>query len=63
MKRVIYLLLLLVLATGAYGQKFALKSNLLYDATATINLGMEVGLAPKWSLDISGNYNGWTAGR
>lgn len=37
----------------------ALKTNLLYDATATINAGIEFGLAPKWSLDVSGNFNGW----
>lgn len=38
----------------------ALKSNLLYDATATANLGMEVSLARKWSLDLSGNLNVWS---
>lgn len=43
----------------ADAQKFAVKTNLLYDATATVNLGVEVGLAPKWTLDLSGNYNGW----
>lgn len=37
-----------------------IKTNLLYDATATVNLGAEMGLAPKWTLDISANYNGWT---
>lgn len=42
MKRILFLVLLLVATTGAYGQKFAVKSNLLYDATATINLGVEV---------------------
>ena len=57
MKRILFLVLLLVATTGVYGQKFAVKSNLLYDATATINLGVEVGLAKKWSLDLSGNYN------
>lgn len=36
------------------------KTNLLYDATLTVNLGAEVALAPKWSFDLSGNYNGWT---
>ncbi len=41
-------------------QDFALKSNLLYDATATINIGAEVGLSPRWTLDVSGNFNGWT---
>ena len=39
-------------------QDIALKSNILY-ASGTINLGAEVGLAPKWTLDVSGNYNGW----
>ena len=41
-------------------QKAALKTNLLYDATANANLGVEFSLAPKWTLDLSGNYNGWT---
>ena len=35
------------------------KTNLLYDATATANLGVEIGLAERWSVDISGNYNAW----
>lgn len=59
MKKVLFLFFLLVVASGAWGQKFAVKSNLLYDATSTINLGFEVGLGKKWSLDVSGNYNGW----
>ena len=37
----------------------AIKTNLLYDATATINLGVEVPVAPKWSIDLSGNLNDW----
>lgn len=37
----------------------ALKSNLLYDATTTMNLGLEIGLARKWTLDIPVNYNPW----
>ena len=45
--------------TVARGQNVALKSNLLYDATLTVNAGLEVGLAPRWSFDLSGNYNGW----
>ncbi len=42
-----------------YAQKVAVKTNLLYDATATVNAGLEIALAPKWTLDISGNYNAW----
>ena len=41
----------------SYAQKVALKSNLLYDATATMNLGLEFGLARKWTLDVPVNYN------
>ena len=36
-----------------------LKTNLLYDATAIANLGVEVGLAQRWSVDVSGNCNSW----
>lgn len=43
----------------SYGQWAAVKTNLLYDATTTINLGVEVGLADKWTLDVLGNYNPW----
>ena len=52
---------LLMIATGqeSGAQSFAVKTNLLYDAAATVNLGVEVALAPKWTLDISGNYNAW----
>ena len=38
----------------------ALKTNILYDAALTVNLGGEVALAPKWSFDLSGNLNAWT---
>ena len=42
-----------------HAQKLAVKTNLLSDATATINLGVEAALAPKWTFDLSGNYNAW----
>lgn len=48
-------------AVGARGQNVAVKTNLLYDVAAyTVNAGVEVGLAPRWTLDVSANYNGWT---
>ncbi|MDH6344201.1 hypothetical protein M2480_003116 [Parabacteroides sp. PFB2-12] len=60
MKKVLFFFVLLAfMTTNAYSQKFAVKSNLLYDLTTTINLGVEFGLADKWTLDISGNYNPW----
>lgn len=48
------------IATLCSAQKVALKTNVLYDATTTFNLGAEFCLSPKWTLDISGNYNPWT---
>ena len=42
------------------GQSVALKTNVLSDAFLNINLGMETGLAPKWTLDITGDFNAWT---
>lgn len=38
-------------------QEWAIKSNLLYDATTSMNLGVETALAEKWTLDLSGNWN------
>ncbi len=39
---------------------WGIKTNLLYDATTTINLGMEFKTGRKTSFEISGNYNPWT---
>lgn len=59
---------LLASATGIQAQeqmgktylpKFAIKTNALYWATTTPNLGLEVPLAKKLTLDVSGNYNPW----
>ncbi|MCH5311016.1 MAG: DUF3575 domain-containing protein [Prevotella sp.] len=59
-KRLFLLVFLLGTLVSARGQNVALKTNLLYDATLTVNAGLEVGLAPRWSFDLSGNYNNWT---
>ncbi len=47
-------------STAADTGPVAVKTNLLYDALLNANLGAEVRLAPRWSLDLSGNYNGWS---
>lgn len=41
-------------------QRLAIKSNLLYDATSTINLGFEFATAQYWTFELSANYNPWT---
>ncbi len=63
MKKILLLAVTALLGIGsaftAKAQSAAIKTNLLYDATATVNLGFEVGIAPKWTFDLNGNYNGW----
>ena len=67
MKKVLRLLIFIwggVLYTfNAGAQDVALKTNLFYDATATANLGLEVAVSPKWTIEASGNYNNWTMSR
>ncbi len=63
MKRIIGICVLcLCCLLNGQAQVVALKSNVLYDATTTFNLGMEVAMAKHWSLDVSGNYNPWKFG-
>lgn len=61
MKRKIYLLMIAVFAAvgAAKGQDVSVKTNLLYDALLNVNAGAEIGLAPRWSFDLSGNLNAW----
>lgn len=58
LKRLMIVVLMLA-GVSAFAQKAGIKTNLLYDATTTMNLGVEFGLARKWTLDVSGNYNPW----
>ena len=45
---------------GMSAQKVAVKTNLLSDAFLNPNIGAEIGLAPKWTLEAEGEFNGWT---
>lgn len=47
------------LCHSASAQDVAVKTNLLSDAALSPNLGIEVGLAPKWTFDLSGQLNAW----
>lgn len=42
------------------GDNFAVKTNLLWDAALTPNIGAEFVVAPRWSVDVSGQLNAWT---
>lgn len=47
-------------SSTAQAQEVAVKTNLLSDALLNISGAAEFGLAPKWTLELGGSYNGWT---
>ena len=62
MKKYLFIVVLLVVAFPAisFAQKAAVKTNLLYWATTTPNIGMEVRLADRYTLNLEGGYNPFT---
>lgn len=50
----------IIFTLTATAQKMAIKTNLLADATLNVDAGVEIGIAPRWSLDLTGQFNGWT---
>lgn len=50
-------IIFLMIGISLSAQNVAVKTNLRYDATTTFNLGAEIGLSPRWTLDLSANYN------
>jgi hypothetical protein len=62
MKKYLIILLLLVFAFPSISsaQKVGLKTNALYWATTTPNLGVEVAMGEKFTFNLEGGYNPWT---
>ncbi|MCH5221201.1 MAG: DUF3575 domain-containing protein [Muribaculaceae bacterium] len=58
-KKLWLLLLAFGIGVTVKAQDVAIKTNLLYDALLNVDAGVEVGLAPHWTIDLSGSYNGW----
>ncbi len=46
-------------AARSYQPKVAVKTNLLYWATTSPNVSLEVYLGPRWTLDLFAGYNPW----
>lgn len=59
-KEILLVLFLFVVGISVRSQELAIKTNLLYDATTTLNVGGELALSKKWTIDVSGNINPWT---
>ena len=51
---------LLAFSLNASAQKVGVKTNALYWATATPNVGFEFALGNRWTFEIAGGYNPWT---
>ncbi len=57
-----YLLLIILaplLHLSVHGQDVAVKTNLLSDGFMNPNAAVEIGVAPKWTVDLSGEMNLW----
>lgn len=64
MRRKIFILIVAAMSMFAAqrtkAQDVGIKTNLVADGLLSPNLGVEIGLAPKWTLDLTGEFNGWT---
>ena len=45
---------------GSLSSQVGIKTNIIPDALLSPNLGVEIGLAPHWSLDLTGEINFWS---
>lgn len=59
LKKIITSLLFTAAVMSVHAQKLALKTNLLYDATLTPNIGAELGLGRKHTLQAFYSLNLW----
>lgn len=57
--RLLLTVFLISMSGTIFGQKMAFKTNLLDDAILNVNIGAEIGLAPKWTLDVPVSINAW----
>ena len=54
-----FILVLFSISISAFSQSVVLKNNLLYDATLTPNIGIEVKLAARWTAGLNLGYQPW----
>lgn len=60
MKKLLWIACAILFSAPLCAQKLALKNNLVYDATLTPNLSVEIGLNQKHTLDITGGFQWWS---
>ena len=60
--RLLSLFMTLVMAGAVRGQEVAIKTNLIYDALTTPNLGIEIGVKERNTINLVYGLNPWTFG-
>ena len=55
--KIVFTLLLFVLTTSSFAQSLAVKSNVPYLASGSLNVGLEMGLSPKLTLGVDYGIN------
>lgn len=59
-RSLIIFFLLLFSGISVNAQRIGVKTNALYLATSTPNIGLEFAFADRFSLELEGGYNPWT---
>lgn len=59
MRKSILVLLFASIMQYVSAQEIGIKTNLVSDALLNANIGAEMRLSPKWSIDLSGDFNFW----
>lgn len=59
-RSLLFFLLMLEFVQMVNAQDVALKTNILGWVATTPNIGLEVALSPKYTLELAGAYNPWT---
>lgn len=57
MRRLLFMLMLTITVSTASAQYAAVRVNALGLVTGTINIGVDIAIADKWSVDISAYWN------
>ena len=62
MKRYLIMAVLILFARAGtvHAQELGVKTNALYWATATPNVGLEYAFADRWTVELTGGWNPWT---
>lgn len=60
MRRILIIFFLLFSGISVNAQRIGVKTNALYLATSTPNIGLEYAFADRFSLELEGGYNPWT---